>query len=288
MKHCKIILLACLAIACGTTALLLTPDRVSAQDTAEGKELFKSKGCVACHSVGGGRLVGPDLFGLKDRAPDRNWVVSFIKDPKSLNDDYATGLRKEYGDAMPAQGAAVSDAEIQKIIDFLYSGEKLEVIKVNIAKDDATIELGRQYFRGEKQFANGGAPCISCHTVDDIGIFGGGTLASDVGSQFTSLNKAHVRNGGDAGLFAAISNPQFKVMKNAFDGKPLTGEEAAAVTAFLGNVAENTKGTEEDSNALMMALFVLLAVLGTGVFIFGFDRVWGKRFRGVRKDIVGE
>ena len=39
-------------------------DGASAPDPARGERLFKLKGCVACHSTDGGKLVGPTWKGL--------------------------------------------------------------------------------------------------------------------------------------------------------------------------------------------------------------------------------
>ncbi|MBZ0136050.1 MAG: cytochrome c [Planctomycetes bacterium] len=285
MRHLRNLFLVCFILAAAGATLLSLPASASAQDASAGRALFKDKGCGACHSKGFGRLIGPDLQGVKDRVPDRKALASFIRDPKAMNDAYSVKIREEYKDLMPAQ-SGMTDSELEQIIDFLFSSETYGTPKVNIPKDDATIELGRQYFTGEARFVNAGPPCVSCHTIDGVGGFGGGSLASGVGSQFTSLNKAHERNGGDAGLFAALSDPQFLVMKNAFAEKPLNEQEVIALTAFLGSVSSNADA--EEGGLGMMILFVILSLLGTGLLIFAFDRIWSKRFRNVRKNLVGE
>ena len=37
--------------------------------------------CTSCHTIGGGRLVGPDLLNVTERK-DRAWLARFIVDPK--------------------------------------------------------------------------------------------------------------------------------------------------------------------------------------------------------------
>ncbi|HCC84588.1 MAG TPA: hypothetical protein DEP87_02810, partial [Candidatus Pacebacteria bacterium] len=47
-----------------------------------GKEIFTQK-CSACHSIGKGRLVGPDLAGVNDRRSE-GWLLKFIKSPQAV------------------------------------------------------------------------------------------------------------------------------------------------------------------------------------------------------------
>jgi nitric oxide reductase subunit C len=57
------------------------------QQAAHGKELFKSLGCSACHSIGGiGGSVGPDLNRVGSRR-NKEWIMEQIKNPKSHNPD---------------------------------------------------------------------------------------------------------------------------------------------------------------------------------------------------------
>ena len=49
-------------VALATTAIWAAlPTVANAADAAAGKKLFDDKTCNACHSIGGGDLVGPDL-----------------------------------------------------------------------------------------------------------------------------------------------------------------------------------------------------------------------------------
>jgi len=42
-----------------------------------GKDIFQ-KSCAACHSIGGGRLLGPDLAGVNESRP-QDWLIKYIK-----------------------------------------------------------------------------------------------------------------------------------------------------------------------------------------------------------------
>ena len=60
-----------------------TPARAAAGNAANGKKLYASQGCAACHKLGGkGGKIGPDLSkeGKKRNAP---WLTAFLKDPRS-------------------------------------------------------------------------------------------------------------------------------------------------------------------------------------------------------------
>ena len=42
-----------------------------------GEQIFQAT-CFACHTIGGGRLVGPDLAGVHERL-SQEWLESFVK-----------------------------------------------------------------------------------------------------------------------------------------------------------------------------------------------------------------
>ncbi len=76
-----------------------------------GEELFAARGCNACHRIGGGRLVGPDLAGVTERR-SRAFIVGMIVNPDSMlaNDDTAKQLLAEYYTPMTNQGVTRADA----------------------------------------------------------------------------------------------------------------------------------------------------------------------------------
>ena len=63
----------------------------------KGAELFASKGCQACHKVGGGKLVGPDLEGVTARR-NIKWLAKMILKPDVMvrEDETARELLKTY------------------------------------------------------------------------------------------------------------------------------------------------------------------------------------------------
>ena len=62
-------------------------------DVEQGKAFFASKGCIGCHKVGGGKLVGPDLKGVTARR-SQEWIEKMILRPDVMTkeDDTARQL----------------------------------------------------------------------------------------------------------------------------------------------------------------------------------------------------
>lgn len=93
-----------------------------AQAPAEqGSQLFEQM-CVACHSVGGGDRVGPDLAGVTQRRDDA-WLKRMIGEPDALiaaGDPVVTQLVKRYNNiVMPRLG--LGTAQVDAIVAHLHA-----------------------------------------------------------------------------------------------------------------------------------------------------------------------
>jgi protein SCO1/2 len=84
-----------------------------------GQRLFASK-CSACHGLGQGDKVGPDLAGVTARR-SRNWLMHYISEPDALlaaGDPVATALYRQYKEVrMPNLKLGASD--VADIVLFL-------------------------------------------------------------------------------------------------------------------------------------------------------------------------
>jgi mono/diheme cytochrome c family protein len=100
---------ALLLCACGARAIapagIPPAPAVIASGAERGADLFASRGCAACHSIGAGLRVGPDLAGILERR-EPEWVVAMITRPDSMlrEDPVARELAAEYGATMPRLG----------------------------------------------------------------------------------------------------------------------------------------------------------------------------------------
>jgi len=88
-------------------------------DAVAGKLAFESK-CLACHTIGQGKKLGPDIAGVTKRRTD-DWLTRWLKSPETMlkTDADARAMLKEHNDIpMPNQG--LSDAEIKQYIRYFH------------------------------------------------------------------------------------------------------------------------------------------------------------------------
>lgn len=87
-------------------------DAAQTGDASKGKAIFNNQ-CTACHTIGGGRLVGPDLKGVTSQRPHQ-WLVEYIQNPEKMfkeKNPIAEKLLNEYaGVRMPDLGLSRQQA----------------------------------------------------------------------------------------------------------------------------------------------------------------------------------
>lgn len=95
---------------------LAHPSSVRGQELHEkGEKIFQEKACMSCHTIGGGKLVGPDLKGVTERRKE-DWLRKWLKNPDAMlqTDPIAKEMLKQYLVPMPNQG--LTDADIDALI----------------------------------------------------------------------------------------------------------------------------------------------------------------------------
>jgi mono/diheme cytochrome c family protein len=259
--------------------LLLMAPRGHAQEAAE----FFQQNCVSCHTVGGGRLTGPDLKNVTQRK-EREWLVEFLQNPQAMmdkGDPYALKLQQEArGVVMPTPGGMSKD-RAQAILAMLDAESKLpksQFAGMQISDRPFTpydILQGKAMFTGDRGFVNSGPACISCHTLKGAGALGGGRLGPD-------LTRAYERLQGRKSFAAWLFAPPTPTMTSVFKRHALKPEEILPLVAVFEDAAR--QGGQDDSAARLN--FFLLGLAGSALALVLMDLLWKRRFRNVRRMLV--
>ena len=81
------------AVLCWCAFALLMPMPALGQDTPD----YFRQNCISCHTIGGGRLTGPDLKDVTKRQ-NREWLTKFLLNPRAVidsGDPYAKKIFEE-------------------------------------------------------------------------------------------------------------------------------------------------------------------------------------------------
>lgn len=245
------------------------PIRLEAAPTAQGattgETIFRQK-CAACHTIGGGRLVGPDLKGVTAQR-DAAWLKAFIATPdKALaaGDPIATQLLKESNN-VPMPNLGLSPREVDEILAFLAAqdGAAAPTTPATPAPAAPTppaalpagdAAQGARLFTGAAKLQGGGTPCIACHSVAGAAALGGGALGPD-------LTQVQTRYGGQQGLAAVLAGLPFPSMQSIYATRPLTPAEQADLLAFFARADQEGRPPLTQRH--------LLFILGGGVGLAG-------------------
>ncbi|HAZ14105.1 MAG: hypothetical protein A2X86_02935 [Bdellovibrionales bacterium GWA2_49_15] len=230
---------------------------LAAQD---GKALY-DKNCKACHKIGGGKLVGPDLAGItKKRSVD--WLSKFIMSSANMiaaGDKEAIKVFEEFA-KMPMPSHTFAPAELNALLSYLNNpvgGAGAEQGSEVPQLFTPNADLGRDLFTGKTRLVNGGASCISCHSVKDEKVFFGGTLAKDLSTSY---------NVGIVGTMAT----SMPAMISAYKTHELALSEKAHLELFLKTVKENQLFTHSRQLQSLVFLggivFFFVLVLVSGFF----------------------
>ncbi|MBV6451256.1 MAG: hypothetical protein MHPDNHAH_01987 [Anaerolineales bacterium] len=236
----------------------------------DGEALFTAKGCNACHTIGGGKLVGPDLQGVTELRTNE-WLTKWLTAPDQMlqTDPDAKALLAEYNN-VPMPNLGLTPEEVAALIAYLGGGKTTGGATTELPAGDATS--GKAYFVGDKRFENGGPHCISCHSVAGIGSLGGGNLGPDL------TTSGFVQS--DVAFASFMGAPSTQTMGAIWANTPLTPQEQADLYAFLSRAAV----TKREPSALLQ--IALLAIAGAAALIALAQVYWGKRLRGVRKPMI--
>ncbi len=115
------------------TLLLFT--NLSFGQTAEAEANFVV--CKACHTIGGGKLVGPDLQGVTERY-DEAWLIKFIQNSQELinsGDSIAVKVFEE-NNKIPMPPNNLTDDQVRDILLYIENGGKVAESEVGETKQE--------------------------------------------------------------------------------------------------------------------------------------------------------
>ena len=265
-----------------TTAAAVIVAMGSARAADQAASYFRQN-CISCHTIGGGRLVGPDLKDVTQRK-ERAWLQRFVANPKSFldgGDSYAAKLKEEARGAVMPNISGIDETKTSALLDMIEHESKLpksQFAGLNITDQPFTsvdIANGRKIILGQRHLANGGPACISCHSVGDIPMLGGGRLGPD-------LTKVYERMRGRKNLASWLQAPATPTMRPLFVNTSLTNDEIVSLVAYL----ETTARQPQQASDTATLSFLFLGLGGSVLGFVGADTIWRKRLRGVRKPMV--
>jgi cytochrome c2 len=248
--------------------------------SAKGYTVFATY-CVACHTIGEGVSVGPDLKGVTSRR-DEVWLKRAIQFPSQMieeKDPIMMQLLNQYKTPMADMG--LNEEEVEEVIKYLRNPEavSIEAGPEQAAADadgaikkqkntQADIAKGRALFQGRQRFLNKGPSCISCHDVRSATVFAGGGLGKELSTSYSKLK--------DRGMRAVLTRPPFPLMREAYREKDLTSDEVSALTAFLEHI-DQEQGNQQSRK--YHGTMLLMGVGGLVVLFLFFGTFWWDRKR---------
>ncbi|MCO6429377.1 MAG: cytochrome c oxidase subunit II [Deltaproteobacteria bacterium] len=208
-----------------------------------GKELYTQKGCNACHSLDGSRLVGPSflkLYGKEEALADgttvkvdENYLSSSITNP---NAQIVAGFPPNM---MPSFAGQVTDDELFAMIEFIKSIEEPQQAApaAVVQEDAAALAAMSPEQRGKRIYET--KLCITCHSLDGSplvgptfkGLYGKSGKLAD-GSTYVA-DEEYIRN--------SVYDPASKVVEGfapampSFQGQ-LSEEDVKDLIEFLKTV----------------------------------------------------
>jgi len=231
--------------------IVLLLSNVAVIQVPEGESLFKSY-CSPCHTIGRGRLIGPDLANVQNRR-NYDWLRHFIRSSQSViqsGDEVAIELFNANGRVLMPDQTWLSDQQIEGIIAYISSISQKNIVTIeapsttagkltitapsNAEKEENyQVNLGRALFSGLLKFSAGGPACITCHNVTDDILTTGARFAPDLTNIYSRITENEI--------VSYATNPIYTSMQKAYKDKPITIDEAQHLVTFFKYAATDSE-----------------------------------------------
>jgi len=275
MINLRILLILFLASSIVLFTALASQSRAFGVSPDKGKAIFETK-CSPCHTIGGGRRVGPDLKGVTEQR-SRNWLIKFISNPEKMfqaGDPIAKSLLTKFG-GIRMPDFSLSPQEISDVLSYIGPQPSPPGVPSPEGEIPAMIvgdpSKGEDLFIGAVPFQNGGPSCTSCHNVSGIPFPGGGILGPNITIAYSKF--------GPSTMNSLLATLPFPTMTPIFDKRPLTLPEQRDLEAFF----EKASTRHPASVTPIIILSVIGGSVASMVLIW---RIWHRRLLTVRKSLV--
>ncbi|MBI3117662.1 MAG: c-type cytochrome [Candidatus Hydrogenedentes bacterium] len=206
-----------------------------------GSEAYATK-CVGCHTIGGGKLTGPDL----------KPVAAYAR--QNL-EDAIRKMEKNVGPLSPEEVGHLTDLLLSKDARDRIEAVQQRRLKEELAKLEPGNALkGGALFTGRTPFANGGLACAACHSAAGLG----GSLGLDLTNHYQQM--------GEAPLLSAIEQTAYPTMKPIYEKQAVTKQEAIHLVAYFKSLQGQpaAPGAPPVTAAGMIGAAAVLAGIGLG------------------------
>lgn len=133
-----------------------------------GRDLYNER-CFACHTIGEGGRIGPDLEGVTERRT-REWLVAWISDPLTMaqTDPVAQELSEEYEGQMAPMG--LEEQQIHHVLDYIaaVSEGRVQETQIEIGGSDEPL-TDEEFARAQDIYFD---RCTGCHGALRVGATG--------------------------------------------------------------------------------------------------------------------
>ncbi len=237
----------------------------NASAQTDGQALFQLK-CSQCHTIGEGRKVGPDLYGITQIRPF-DYLVDLISNATHMfetGNQIALMVLGQYR-TIRMPDLKLSREQVVQILDYIQEESAKPRPPLRAEPIPGNPDSGKKLFDGNTWFKRGGPPCISCHNISKLPFPMGGTMGPDltgINAQFAAVNAPHV----------------FPTMIPLYLESPLQPEEQRDLLAFI------IEATFEQSTDVT-AILGLLAEVAFALSVLGVYLIWRKRLGVVRHSL---